>query len=479
MALAIVMAILVSVSLYVDWISTIFALVITCVALFPIVASRTLARDGFHPYSYLIFNDFSRLVMPAFVISGTLDDPALSEKLPEMALLLCLAFLFVWLGYTASLGKQLAHAIPLIFFSPRISTPPWRMALCLYFAGWLARLYLVSIGFSHLPNQELVGIQWLSIVRDFANFGTLSYVLLVYLILARHKNAPRKSTFWFVLITTLGEVAAGTLDGGRTAIVLPILYLVFVYSFVFKPLRWSTLLSFFLAALLILGPLLTMYRTALFERLLQGDQISLDTAVSALWSVDFDVPYALESMFVTVRHRTGMFEGDLRVLDRVPSRYDHMYGETFSTELLTGFVPRIVWPDKPVFMINRLFSSLFWDNPTDWHEVGTSDGIGMPAELYLNFGWFGVSFIFVLGIVLRVLTERLRLYQSHEFGMGIIRLHYVVFVMGSMSTTIGGYIIGGVRAWLVYLVFLSLVFLRLPKLRLRTQVSSRNTIAHE
>jgi len=75
-------------------------------------------------------------------------------------------------------------------------------------------------------------------------------------------------------------------------------------------------------------------------------------------------------------------------------------GETFETALW-AFVPRLIYPDKPVITHGEVFTTLVKGAP-----IGGGSGAGYFGEAYWNMGWFGVFFMsMVVGILLAALTQ--------------------------------------------------------------------------
>lgn len=105
---------------------------------------------------------------------------------------------------------------------------------------------------------------------------------------------------------------------------------------------------------------------------------------------------------VAVRMNQGWLIGV--TMDRVPSRFPYANGETLATSIAAAFIPRVVWPDKPMaggkYNLKR-----FWGY--DLH--GYSMNIGSIGEAYGNFGKGGIVFMFFYGLFFNfVLTKLLK-----------------------------------------------------------------------
>lgn len=73
-------------------------------------------------------------------------------------------------------------------------------------------------------------------------------------------------------------------------------------------------------------------------------------------------------------------------------------------ELIVGFVPRTIWPDKPlVGEFGLAFTRIYLESP-----YRSSNGPTMFGDLYRNFGYLGIPIgMFIVGLYLRILYESL------------------------------------------------------------------------
>jgi len=285
--------------------------------------------------------------------------------------------------------------------------------------------------------------------------------------LMRH-SGPRSSVLLKVGVLVGLEVLAGTLNGGRTAIALPILQLLLVVSLTLRPLPFRTLVVGYIGAFLVLAPLLTLYRQSYYDVLLSGRSPSFATVSAAIAGADerldngnFD--WSAQRETILTDNATTVFRSTLRVLDVVPSHYDYAAGSTFVPSLATIAIPRIIWPDKPRYLPARDFAVKFWDVDVG-EEFGTSIGIGMPAEAYYNFGWLGLAIFLPLGVFLRFCVERLKAYRTGN-AVDVVRYFFVLFVIANIAPAILYYIGGGLRQLCMYILFASLITGSMPRLR--------------
>jgi len=115
------------------------------------------------------------------------------------------------------------------------------------------------------------------------------------------------------------------------------------------------------------------------------------------------------------------------IINSTPEKIPFQRGATFLA-LIYAPIPRVLWPEKPAVSIGKDIS----------HEVyGYSQknlaGIppGMPAELYLNFGYPGILIgFFLTGILLK------KLYNAFEFNGPINKNRIVLYVVIVVSITV-------------------------------------------
>ena len=91
------------------------------------------------------------------------------------------------------------------------------------------------------------------------------------------------------------------------------------------------------------------------------------------------------------------------VWDLFPSVERHRHGSTILVSVF-GFIPRRFWMDKPIGIGKEITRYII--GPYYEEYYGFSVTVTLPADFYLNFGWFGIVFggIFVGGLC-RAVTE--------------------------------------------------------------------------
>lgn len=132
--------------------------------------------------------------------------------------------------------------------------------------------------------------------------------------------------------------------------------------------------------------------------------------------------YPLKDASVIVTHRLYGFDSLVLAVRYTPSSVPYQGGATLNN-LAAGVVPRVLWPEKPDIGIGYWFAETYWGTPAGVKQVPQS--VTHPAELWIDFGWFGVVLgLAILGIWYRFAYSALR---PHDSGTGAVL--YVIVLL--------------------------------------------------
>jgi len=115
-----------------------------------------------------------------------------------------------------------------------------------------------------------------------------------------------------------------------------------------------------------------------------------------------------------------------RIMQQVPARIPYANGETIVTAVKASLLPRILYPDKP-----EAGGRANYMKYTGYYlEVGTSMGISLMGEAYINYGVKGAwAFMFVFGVissfVIRQIFQLAAKYPTIWLWFPLIFLHFV------------------------------------------------------
>jgi hypothetical protein len=150
------------------------------------------------------------------------------------------------------------------------------------------------------------------------------------------------------------------------------------------------------------------------------------------------------------------------VWDLFPTTEPFRHGSTLLVTAL-GFIPRSVWPEKPVGIGKEL--TLYVIGPFYEPSHGYSVAPTVPADLYLNFGWFGIV---IGGLALGVVCRAVAAYAL--FGMRGGRQAIASRVLVPAAFVMGlGELRGDMATMLAFYIFtmfpmlFALVFFRLER----------------
>lgn len=260
---------------------------------------------------------------------------------------------------------------------------------------------LIAIGVVSTIMKSFIGgpLQYIAYL-----FSLLLYIGVLYTFFSDHKQRMMYLTGGFVIISAQA-IAQGMF--GELVFVLLLSVLLMLLGK-----KLSTSLKFGLAtigfiSILLLQSIKADYRAISWRGEGEGDQSNTE-AFFSLIANRLTEPgrfFDLDLMFPTVnRFNQGMIVS--KVLEHVPRRAPFAEGETIFVSLAATFVPRILWPDKPIagghFNMER-FAGLKIE--------GYSMNISPMGEAYGNFGVEGgIAFMLAYGLFFSILIVLLMNY---------------------------------------------------------------------
>jgi hypothetical protein len=124
------------------------------------------------------------------------------------------------------------------------------------------------------------------------------------------------------------------------------------------------------------------------------------------------------------------------VQERTPGTIPYYQGETYSY-LTYGWIPRFLWPDKPIAQEANITFALDYGFLHDNQIDRTMMGISHIAEAYANFGLWGVGIIMGLqGLILSLMNISLN--SPHSNGGRAIYISIMVFFLNGIGSATAG-----------------------------------------
>jgi len=152
------------------------------------------------------------------------------------------------------------------------------------------------------------------------------------------------------------------------------------------------------------------------------------------WSDALDRPERRTKLFGETVSRVSLLGPTATVVQMTPSQVPYQNGHLYRY-LVIGLIPRAVWPDKPSFNEANQFYQVAY-GLTDRKDLGkVSMSVGVLAESFISFGWFGPPFVMlVIGLLLNVLRRYFLDAKQGEFlrCLGIALLP-VLLTVGSQA----------------------------------------------
>lgn len=391
-------------------------LVLVVIAIPPAYLALRRRFDLFHP---LVFASWSYF-FPAFVLGSiflatSISEPSFLHLIPDQRYYFPLTLLYVALGY---IGLTAGFALPWgkvlgAFISRRVPQWSWRASDLLFPC---ALLLIIGQGFSLIAlSAGALGYQQVENVEIFnatlvwmASFVSIASFLLWFSIFcAERLNLHYKIVVALLVISIPSSAIISGSRGGLLRSSIPI-----AMAYWLSGRRIKLRHGMIFGALLVLALLVGMVYGSTF-RFVKGNEDQVDVnaylnisaealGVIADRSLSDNLSFGLaqiserfettSSLAVVVANheKLNQFEGDYGLANNI------------WTYTWTAFIPRFLWPDKPIISDARAYSALYFD-------FGSNSFAMTPiGDLLRNFGPIGIPLgMALLGFVLRILYTAL------------------------------------------------------------------------
>lgn len=324
------------------------------------------------------------------------------KVLNKTALLVIVSNLALWFAYqfftpAKTWGKRLAAVV--YRWSNTEYTVSEAKIWLFFLIGISMRVYLVSLGGGGYFGDASVRmslwsiIQYLSFIESLAPLCMCLYFALVL---------KGKGGSWpgFAIMFSL-ELTTMFLIGFKGQVVFRFLYLGIVYAFLMQRTPYHLVLLG-LIALLFIYPVNIALRAAFVSGSFQAGDIRaiLSNTANIMAGAPQSEQFALGKIVEDIVRTSANLE-QFAMAVQYTDRTGGLYGEDL-LYFFYSFVPRIIWPSKPVIGARGgWFYNVVYGLTANSAQTTT-----VPGSLYLNFGWPGIVFGFLwLGGLLRVGEE--------------------------------------------------------------------------
>jgi len=249
-----------------------------------------------------------------------------------------------------------------------------------------------------------------ALLRSFPFVMMVAAILLI--VTGRSLASPQPLFFPAGLLVAAAYVAIWMFNGKRSHSLIGVLSTVCAcYITRLKRPSWPVLLATSFAGALVV---------ALAIGWRGNDSYEFSASGFTQYLSDFKLEKILESLNIkdpeseqeTTSYETTEYGGFLLMMDTVPHKSDYDYGANY-IRVFSTFIPRIVWPTKPLFGREQWVNAYIAGSEMDRGEDFTSPAIGILGATQLNGGAVGTLIVLAcIALLLRAAYEYFRLYSE-------------------------------------------------------------------
>jgi hypothetical protein len=366
----------------------------------------------------LFFLRFGLLPLRNFFDPAQLDENLSANGLELVQALsyIILGMMAFWMGCELARRKGGERIVPGLD-SPSVTPQLHKRRVVAAFAiicaaGFITRVYLLK---NHLYSytgsldkyyENLGSMQVLNFVAQFGSLALIIATIERY----RHRHDP----LWRILFAAAlaSEVFWGLISGMKGLALQNFIIVAVASSFAMRRLNARWIVILFLG-LVLLYPISEAYRSVLqegsadvssFQGAAEAGQMALSRVGEGGSSAGDFGREGLQESFQRLDLLTCVAQA-LTLGSRASIVKGHVEWWTLP---FYPFVPRLIWPSKPILQEGGWFHVALSGRSGDPTSVGSSTAITYPGDLYLQFGLWGIPVgMFVLGIVAQWFTNRL------------------------------------------------------------------------
>jgi hypothetical protein len=271
-------------------------------------------------------------------------------------------------------------------------------------------LLLLNFGLRYIPFlQSIPSLGQFVIGARYVVFG-------MFYILWSRKQLP-KSQAWLLLIVFAPLEIMPRLISGLLAEVMILFLFMFIVSWYERKRIPIVLISVLAVFYLGLAPVKAEFRTQTWNdsagaklNPIEKAQLFFNLAFEFHQKYTFNFDSKIQSApkasaLDKAAERSAQITLLSKVIKETPKIVPYWNGETY-LPLFTGFIPRIVWPDKPEILVANQFGHRYGYIATN--DRSTSINLPWLVEMYANFGYWGVMLgMPLVGIFLALIDRKL------------------------------------------------------------------------
>ncbi len=405
-------------------------------------------KGNFDPFHPLVFPAWSYF-FPGFVIGGLVLASGLSQPyflffIQDAHYNLPLTFVYVMLGFG---GLTVGYVLPIgrivgDYIKRWLPVWQWRTDQIL-----LPGLILFGLGIANTILAFALGLIGFQKVEEIGAFDGLIFLVSLFWMQASFLlwlfifKSEKLTALHYAVIALLIAVSAGkTAFQGNRGGILQVLILI-GFAFVLSKKKITLKHNLVGAVLVVLALIAGMiYGTAFraskgYSQEATGlSDIAENVTTTGEKLTNLDLASNLSNGFAALADRIDSVSS----LGVIVSNYEALaadeekYGISgnIKTELTPFFIPRAVWPDKPISIEPSKYADLYFNYPNN------SFTMTPMGDLLRNFGPVGVPIgMIILGILLRILYSSL--IENQPFSFWRSTMYFMLFTSISYEGTYG------------------------------------------
>jgi hypothetical protein len=367
------------------------------------------------------------------IVAAGLSQPYFLSFIQDESYDLPLTLVYVMLGYG---GLTIGFSIP---YARRFGNmigkklPLWELS-----DGRIAfaSLMLMAVGLANTLIGFALGVLGFQKVNEIGAFDGIVYLLslfflaatfLLWLFVFRSKSIGSWQFLTISLLVVL-SLTKSVFQGNRGSLIQFIVLVGFAYSFSGRKLKGKHYAIG--SGLLVVGLILGMIYGTTFRSIKESqDLVSFDQYISFVSTTfdklgDEDLGTVLVTGFNALAERIDALSPTAVVVSNYETLapYEEAWGinNNIYVDTVTFFIPRFIWPDKPVSIDPSKYGDLYFNFSEN------SFTITPMGDLLRNFGPIGVPIgMIILGIIIRILYAAL--IEGQQFDYWKVTLFYMVF----------------------------------------------------
>lgn len=382
------------------------------------------------------------------------------------------ALIIALAAYCALLVGYYVVAIPvvgLLRHNPYVPRRTWPRVLhggklltlvAIALAAMVVRVYLGEFGGTVNSATEVTSVTFiLGILSTLAQYAACALALYI---------AAGDDRRWLRLMLWAGVLPLAALQslafGGKTPILLAVYAVMAARHYAKRRLSVPVLAAGVIVAVLVVFPTVNAFRIPTDHALAASSTeptmqefASRVVAIPSLFSGMRASEYARFAAESVLGRANGI--DSLAVIMKYGSAVNLGNATAYWQIPLYAFVPRAIWPDKPVILTGTEFARLFVTPTEEGLREYPSIGVFHVGDLYASFGGSGVVIgMCILGFLFRVVYQLFDPARSPDLGVKFV---YIVLLWGIVNgfesdiPTIYGNLLKSLSIWILIKLWLN------------------------